>query len=60
VEHLSQLRTLRQFGCDEIQGCLFSPPVSAATATHLLTRRTLDYAPLATAASPARVAALLQ
>jgi EAL domain-containing protein (putative c-di-GMP-specific phosphodiesterase class I) len=36
VETATQLARLREMGCDEIQGYLFSRPVSAAEMTHLL------------------------
>jgi diguanylate cyclase (GGDEF)-like protein len=38
VETKGQLAMLREFGCDEIQGYLFSPPVSGDEITRLLTR----------------------
>ncbi len=37
VETVEQLEVLRGFGCHEIQGYLFSPPVAADDATRLLT-----------------------
>ena len=36
VETLEQMCTLRQKGCDVLQGYLFSAPVDAASAAHLL------------------------
>jgi EAL domain-containing protein (putative c-di-GMP-specific phosphodiesterase class I) len=36
VETATQLARLREMGCDEIQGYLFSRPVPAEEMTHLL------------------------
>jgi len=39
VETAEQLAMLKQWGCDEMQGYLFSPPVAAEDATRLLIER---------------------
>ena len=39
VETAAQLHRLRHLGCDRVQGYLYSPPVSPATASTLLTAR---------------------
>lgn len=48
VETQEQLSFLRHHGCDEIQGYLFSPPVSAEQFVKLLQDATLVPAPVAT------------
>jgi EAL domain-containing protein (putative c-di-GMP-specific phosphodiesterase class I) len=40
VETIEQLRFLQALACDQIQGFLFSPPVSAHQATELLAQDT--------------------
>jgi EAL domain-containing protein (putative c-di-GMP-specific phosphodiesterase class I) len=41
VETIAQLEQLRAIQCDQIQGYLFSPPLSASDMTQLLTARSL-------------------
>jgi EAL domain-containing protein (putative c-di-GMP-specific phosphodiesterase class I) len=52
VETLAQARFLAEFGCDELQGYYFSPPVSAAIAADMAARGTVH--------APARVKASVE
>jgi len=53
VENRDQLAMLQEMGCDELQGFLFSPPVSAGDFRTLLARQPLNVAAEETTPAPA-------
>lgn len=46
VETLSQLETLRQYGCDEYQGFYFSPALPAEEFLDIAARRPVPMSPV--------------